>query len=268
MIEESVLTGIILGAIQGILEWLPVSSEGNITVILTALGRSPATAVSLALFLHLGTAVSASVYYRRELWAVFGDAWKTRTTLESTTPVVFYLIATVTSGVVGIAAYASLVEFVTALTGSAIVICIGVLLIAMGVFQAVTSTVSSNKTREPTVGDAVLVGIAQGVAILPGVTRSGMTTGTLLLRGHDGPAAFRYSFILSIPAALGGGLLGGLETGISDFAFSVALAAFVTAALVGLVSIEFLIRIVERVAFSVVCLLLGTATVLGGVVVL
>jgi undecaprenyl-diphosphatase len=181
---------------------------------------------------------------------------------------VFYFIATVTSGVVGIAAYASLVEFVTALTGSAIVICIGVLLIAMGVFQAVTSTVSSNKTREPTVGDAVLVGIAQGVAILPGVTRSGMTTGTLLLRGHDGPAAFRYSFILSIPAALGGGLLGGLETGISGFAFSVALAAFVTAALVGLVSIEFLIRIVERVAFSVVCLLLGTATVLGGVVVL
>ena len=265
---QSVIVPIILGALQGIFEWLPISSEGNMTVILTAMGRPPGDAVSLALFLHLGTAVSATVYYRTTIWRVLasvGDWWRGDTVSP---PLAFYLVATLVSGGVGIGSYLLLQEVVSAFTGGTVVVIIGLLLIAMGVFQRVSTGGASVSSRDPTVGDAILVGAAQGIAILPGITRSGMTTGTLLLRGYDGADAFEYSFVLSIPAAIGGGLLAGIDAGLQGFTPVGAFAAFLTAAVVGYLSIDVLLRLVERIAFWAVCLGLGGFAVVGGVLVL
>jgi len=112
----------------------------------------------------------------------------------------------------------------------------------------------------------VLVGVAQGLAILPGISRSGMTTGTLLLRGHEGPQAFRFSFLLAIPASVGGGLLGYLDTGLNTslLAAGVALGA---AAVAGYASIDALLRIVDELPFWAICVGLGALAIVGGVLV-
>lgn len=267
--DRSLVVALVVGALQGVFEWLPISSEGNLTVVLSALGRSPEEAVAFSLFLHLGTALSATVYYRGEVAELLGllPDWRPDGAFSGEqAPVSFLMVGTLVSGVVGIAAYATLEEIVNALTGGAVVVLIGVLLVATGLFQRLSSD-RSDADADPRPVDAVLVGVAQGVAILPGVSRSGMTTGTLLLRGYDGTSAFRYSFLLSIPAAIGGGLLAYLDTGLGDVTPLAAGVALLAAFLVGYATIDALLRIVERVSFWAVCIGLGGLAIIGGVLV-
>lgn len=265
--KQSLLIAVLIGILQGIFEWLPISSEGNITVALSALNYSPKAAVSFALFLHLGTALSATLYYRDELREVLSllPTWRPRSAFEDEHAFVSFLaIGTVVSGVVGLTAYATLEHVVSALTGGAVVILIGGLLVVTGLFQRVSNRSDGRLRSDPTLGDAVLVGIAQGTAILPGISRSGMTTGVLLLRGHNGTDSFHYSFLLSIPAALGGGLLAFLDTGLAGVSPLAAGVAVLTSAVVGYATIDALLRVVERISFWAVCIGLGMLSVIGG----
>ena len=247
---------------------LRLAKDGCITVILAALGRQPRDAVTLALFLHLGTAVSATAYYRNTIYELLTAGIIQLRGGESDAPLIFYLVATGVSGVVGIGSYAILQEIVSALTGGAVVIAIGALLIIMGGFQRASAGGEVIASPDPGIVDAILVGAAQGIAILPGITRSGMTTGTLLLRGYERSDASRLSFVLSIPAATGGGILAAIDSGLQGLTPTAAVAAFITAAIVGYLSIDVLLRIVERVAFWGVCIGLGTAAIVGGVLVI
>ncbi|MWG34440.1 undecaprenyl-diphosphate phosphatase [Halomarina oriensis] len=268
--DRSLLVALLAGVLQGIFEWLPISSEGNLTVVLTALGRPAEAAVAFSLFLHLGTAGSASVYYREEVAELLGRLpdWRPkRAFVGEQAPVTFLAVGTLVSGLVGIAAYATLDEVVNELTGGTVVVLVGVLLVVTGLFQKFTAGRASTE-RDPDLLDAVLVGAAQGVAILPGVSRSGMTTGTLLLRGYDGSSAFRFSFLLSIPAALGGAAIAYVDTGLGEVTPTAAAIALLTAFLVGYATIDALLRVVERVPFWLVCLGLGAVAMLGGALVL
>ncbi|MFQ3295530.1 MAG: undecaprenyl-diphosphatase [Natrialbaceae archaeon] len=267
------LLAFLLGVLQGVFEWLPISSEGNVSMALTALGRSPEASVQLALFLHLGTALAATVYYRRSISDVLATLpeWRPRSAfVEATAETSFLGIATVASGVVGGIGYLLLEEAVSALSGGTFVALIGVLLIATGVLQrtAGEGNGESVSARRPTAFDAVLVGALQGLAVLPGVSRSGTTTSALLLRRYEGEQSFRLSFLLSIPAAVGAGLIVALDVGgvpsVSPASGAIALG---TAAIVGYATIDLLMRIVRRVAFWGVCVGLGALAVIGGVLV-
>ena len=266
---RDLVVALVVGILQGIFEWLPISSEGNITIVLSALGRSPEAGVAFALFLHLGTALAATVYYREDIWDVLGllPTWRPANATEGEYATVTFLgIGTLVSGVVGIAAYVTLVDAVSELGGGLFVALVGVLLVLTGAFQYLSQDLVGDP-RTPTSLDAVLVGVAQGIAILPGVSRSGMTTGTLLLRGHEGARAFRLSFLLAIPASVGGGLLGYLDTGLNTslVAAGVALGA---AGVVGYASIGALMRIVDELPFWGVCVGLGALAIAGGVLVI
>ncbi|WP_128476581.1 undecaprenyl-diphosphate phosphatase [Halorussus pelagicus] len=266
--NRAALVAVVAGALQGVFEWLPISSEGNITVFLTALGSSPEAAVQFSLFLHVGTALSATVYYRGELTDVLSTLprWRPGEAFDGgeTATLSFLAVATLASGVVGLAAYATLETVVSALTGGALVALIGVLLVATGVLQRVADGFEFGGRASPDLTDAVLVGALQGLAILPGVSRSGTTASALLFRGHDGPSSFRLSFLLSIPAALGAGILVLLDTGIPSVAPVEAALALGTAAVVGYLTIGALMRVVKRVPFWGVCLGLGALAILGG----
>ncbi|MFW5956676.1 MAG: undecaprenyl-diphosphate phosphatase [Halorhabdus sp.] len=266
---RDLVVALVVGILQGIFEWLPISSEGNVTIVLSALGRSPEAGVAFALFLHLGTALAATVYYREDIGAVLRllPTWRPSNADEGAYATVTFLgIGTLVSGVVGIVAYLTLVDAVSELGGGVFIALIGVLLVLTGAFQYLSRD-RLGAGRTPTILDAVLVGVAQGVAILPGISRSGMTTGTLLLRGHEGTEAFRFSFLLAIPASVGGGLLGYLDTGLdtSLLAAGVALGA---SAVVGYASIDALLRIVDELPFWAVCVGLGALAIVGGVLVI
>jgi undecaprenyl-diphosphatase len=271
MVDET-LVAFAAGLLQGIFEWLPISSEGNIAIVLTALGATPTAAVSFALFLHVGTALSAITYYRSELVRILLSAFELdikRPFAASTSILSFVCIATFTSGVVGLLAYAALEALVSAVTGGLFVALIGALLVVTGLLQRYANTISLQSTRSPSIVDAILIGALQGLAILPGVSRSGTTTSVLLLRGFDAEASLRLSFLLSIPAALGGGLLGYLESGgLPAIGVLPAVVALGTATVVGYVTIDALMRLVQRIDFWLVCVVLGSLAVVGGVILL
>jgi undecaprenyl-diphosphatase len=265
---RELLAALLAGTLQGVLEWLPVSSQGNLAAALTAVGASPALAIQFSLFLQMGTTLSAAFYYRRDVRSALAGAHEWRPGSAFASPnadLTFVVVATATTGLVGIPLYALLIDAASALAGSAFVALVGVLLVLTGLLQRVTESVGLGGRERPDWLDAVLVGALQGLSILPGVSRSGTTTSGLLLRGHDGPSAFRLSFLLSIPAGLGAGALtmadaGGLP-GVSPAAAVVALSA---SALVGYAAIGALLSIVEHVPFWAICYGLGGLAIIGG----
>jgi len=262
---------VIAGVVQGIVEWLPVSSQGNLALVLSLLGIDPATALQLALFLQVGTTLSAATYYREEIRTAFDavPGWRPGAAFDGDNAIPSYIvIACLMTGLVGIPLYIIAVDFASQLTGGVFIALIGVLLIVTGFLQLASESVAMGGTTQPTLADSVLVGAVQGVAILPGVSRSGVTTSAFLFRSYEPPAAFRLSFLLSIPASLGGATLTVLGAGgLPGIAPLPALTALVVSALVGYLTIDALMRVVERVPFWAVCFGLGGLAIVGGGVV-
>jgi len=269
--STDLLVAVLAGVVQGVVEWLPVSSQGNLSLFLTAVGTSPDIALQLALFLQLGTTLSAASYYREEISTAARSfpRWRPQAAFEEENALTsFIMIACVATGVVGIPLYLFAVDLAGQLSGGLFISLIGVLLILTGIVQLASESVGGTFREQPTLVDACLVGAAQGIAILPGISRSGMTTSALLFRSYDPPVAFRLSFLLAIPASLGAAALtvagaGGLP-GISP---SGALVATATSAVVGYLTIDALMRFVERVAFWMICFGLGGLAIVGGGVV-
>lgn len=265
------LEAFLLGVIQGIFEWLPVSSEGNVAIAMTALAGDPALAVQFALFLHLGTALAATTYYRADIYDLIRALrnWRPGTADQVHRELTFLVLATLVAAAVALAAYVLLLEAVTAIAGGAFIGLVGILLVFMGFFEWISARAGTIAHRPPGLLDAVLVGIGQGLAVLPGVSRSGTTVGILLLRAYDGPIAFRLSFLLAIPASIGGGILALVARGgIPGVAAGPALLALATSAIVGYGTIDLLMRIVDRVRFWAVCIGLGVLAMIGGGVLL
>lgn len=269
MVDTSLVIAFVTGILQGIFEWLPISSEGNITLFLRAMGKQPEAAVQFSLFLHLGTAIAATVYYRDEIQRVLESlpTWRPRSAFdEQQAELSFIVVAMFASGIVGILAYFTLDAVVSDLAGGGFVALIGVLLIGTGILLRTADRFELGNRETPTLRDAVLVGSMQGLSILPGVSRSGTTAGMLLFRGYDGVNAFRLSFLLSIPAAAGAGMLVVLKTGaLPTVSLKAAVIAIGTSAVIGYITIDALLRVVERVSFWAVCVGIGTLAVLGGV---
>lgn len=269
MAALELLVGLLVGVVQGVVEWLPVSSEGVVALVLTGLAFSPVTAVRYALVLHAGTALAATAYYRREIRAYLAQlpSWRPDRAFDAEfASLSFLALATVVSAAVGFAGYRLLLASASELGGGLFIALIGGLLIVTGVVQrAATGGVVAEATR-PRGVDAVLVGVGQGLAVLPGISRSGTTVSVLLLRGYRAETAFELSFLLAIPASLGAGTLsftdaGGLS-GVSTAALAVA---FVASAAVGYLTIGALLGVVRRIAFWGVCVGFGGLAVVGGV---
>ena len=268
MSRVELVVGILAGIVQGVVEWLPVSSQGNLALFLTAIGTDPDVALQLALFLQVGTTVSAATYYREDIRRVIEAApgWRPDSAYNEENALISYiLVACTMTSLVGIPLYIFAVDLAGELSGSVFVGLIGVLLVLTGVVQLTSESMSMGDRRQPTLVDSVLVGAVQGIAILPGISRSGVTSSALLFRSYDPPEAFRLSFILSIPASLGAAALtvvgaGGLP-GINPDA---ALAALLVSAVVGYLMIGTIMRVVDRVPFWVVCFGLGGLAILGG----
>ncbi|WP_418284184.1 undecaprenyl-diphosphate phosphatase [Halorubrum sp. DTA46] len=271
VLSTDLSVAILAGIVQGIVEWLPVSSQGNLALVLTLVGTDPAVALQLALFLQLGTTLSAATYYRDEIRTALAavPGWRPRAAYEGDNAIASYVVvACLLTGVVGIPLYLFAVDLAGQLTGGVFIAVIGVLLIATGVLQFASESVSMGGRTTPTLRDSVLVGAVQGVAILPGISRSGVTTSAFLFRSYEPPAAFRLSFLLSIPASLGAAVLTLLSAGgLPGISLSAAAVALSVSAVVGYLTIDVLMRVVDRVPFWAVCFGLGGLAIVGGGVV-
>ncbi|MFC6615209.1 undecaprenyl-diphosphate phosphatase [Halopenitus salinus] len=268
MTRTELIVAVLAGIVQGVVEWLPVSSQGNLALFLTIAGTDPQVAIQLALFLQVGTTVSAASYYREDITRAAGavPGWRPDAAYSGENAIASYVVvACVMTGIVGIPLYVYAVDLAGQLAGGVFIALIGVLLVLTGVLQIASESIGMGGRERPTFRDSLLVGALQGIAILPGVSRSGITTSALLVRSYDPPAAFRLSFLLSIPASLaaaaltvfGAGGLPGIAPGAAALALSVS-------AVVGYFTIDALMRVVERVPFWAVCFGLGGLAIVGG----
>jgi len=270
MCMNPVIVALVLGILQGILEWIPVSSEGGVALASTALGGlNPADATRLALFLHAGTGVAALAYYRTEV-AEMGRSARTLSRqpfAAETADRSFILLATAATGLTGLPAYLLLDAVVSELQGGFFLAFVGGLLVLTGLLQRFAAALSLGERTRPDWGDAVLVGALQGLAILPGVSRSGTTVSALLLRGHEGESSLRLSFLLSIPAAFAANALVLADTGLPAIDPLGAVVALVTSAVVGYLTVGALVAIVRSIPFWTVCTVFGGLGLVGGLVV-
>jgi undecaprenyl-diphosphatase len=258
---------LLLGALQGIAEWLPISSQAVLVLAqVHLLGETNIGAlIETALFFHLGTFFAALVYYRKDIRQLIGSllTWKT-TPLKIKKEIRFYVIATAISAALGFGLLMLLerVVFDFELAGKIITLGVGVLLLGTAVLQVFASKQSERALQEPTPKDAVIAGIGQGFAALPGVSRSGTTVSLLLLRGLNKRAALSLSFIMSLPIVLGGNILLNLnETSLSAESLVGLLSAFVF----GLLTIHGLVKLAERVKFSWFVGFFGVLTLISGI---
>ena len=267
-IDWDLVVAILAGIVQGIVEWLPVSSQGNLSLFLTLVGTSPEQALQLALFLQMGTTISSALYYRDDIRESFAAVpeWRPTTAFVGPNAVTsFVVVACLATGLIGVPIYFLAADIASELSGGLFIAAIGVLLVATGILQLASESVDLADRAEPTFRDAIIVGAFQGLSILPGVSRSGITTSVLLFRSYRAPSAFRLSFLLSIPTGLGAGaLIYVTEGGIPGVSPAAAVTAIVTSAIVGYATIGALMRVVERIPFWIVCFGLGGLAIVGG----
>ncbi len=260
-------THIILGALQGIAEWLPISSEAVLVLAQVHwLGETDlGVLIETALFFHLGTFLAALVYYRREVADIFRVLWKwPKAEHHQKQEIRFYVVATLISAAIGFVLLTLIkqVVFDFELAGRVITIIVGLLLLVTAALQMFASRRSERALQEPTLADAVYTGVGQGFAALPGVSRSGTTVSLLLLRGLNKKAALSLSFIMSLPIVLGGNIL--LNTG--DFHLTgEVLAGLVSAFVFGLITIHALVGLAERIKFAWFVGVFGVLTVISGI---
>jgi len=265
---QATILALLVGLVQGVLEWLPVSSEGGVALVVSLVaGESAFDATQFALFLHAGTAVAALAFYRDDALGLLAEVpeWRPRDAFGADrADLTFYGVASLVSGVVGLSLYAALSAVASELAGGTFVAAVGVLLVGTGLVQRAAGRWGLGERATPDAFDAVLVGACQGLALLPGVSRSGTTVSALLLRGHEGERALQLSFLLSIPASLGASLLVVLDDGVPTVPLAQAVLALAVSAVVGYLTVGALVAIVRRVAFWGVCVGFGALAVFGG----
>ncbi len=249
---------IIIGVIQGITEWLPISSEGMTSLIMVNLfGSTLKEAVLLAIWVHAGTLLAAIVFFRKDLWDVLLN-------------LVAYLGGSKRSREIGrLTWFLGVSTFLTALIGTPILLLgldridipgdfatfvIGLMLIITGVFQLLAGKVGRS-FKDLKVADALTVGGVQGFSTLPGISRSGITVSTLLFLGYDAKEALRLSFLMSIPVVLGAEI--GLVV-LDKITFDMnTVAAAGASFLAGIATIKLFITVAERISFGYFCVVIG-----------
>ena len=140
---------------------------------------------------------------------------------------------------------------------------VGIMMLATGILLMRKRSVGTRGRDDVTWPDAVATGVAQGLAALPGLSRSGLTVSTLLWRKVDRSETLTLSFLLSVPASLGAGIYGALKTG--AFASPEALTSLAIAAAVGFVAIRLLMKVAERVNFGWFVVIVGGSIIAGAV---
>ena len=235
------LEAIIFGLVQGITEFLPVSSSGHLTLFGRIFAVEEAAMMSFTTLLHMGTLIAVFVVMRREIGGILRDIFGRMTWL--------IVVATIPAVIAAII----LGDWLDSLFG-------GSMLGYSFLMTAVILLTSLLWRHEKTSGDvgykeAVLGGIGQAIAIVPGISRSGTTITALLLSGVERQKAIRFSFLMSIPAILGGfaldvyHLIKGEGSAVLDLGIGNIIIGVLAAAASGWLVMEFMLRKLNRRGF-------------------
>ncbi len=266
------LLGLVLGLVQGVSEWLPISSKTQVILVSTYFFNLDfAEAYALGLFMEIGTFFAALWYFRVEAWRVL-KALVGRGDEESRLMLKFLVVVTLITAVLAVAIYKAVSQTVTGPVLGVPMIALGCVLLADGALITIAKgrRNPSKGLKELSLRDMALVGLAQGVAAFPGVSRSGATVSALLLLGVKPDESFRLSFIALIPASIGATAATVLLThtqirsALSTVTPEVVLFAILVTIVVGVSFIRVLLRVADSRRIALLTFALGALAILGG----
>lgn len=233
----TILQSLILGIIQGLTEFLPISSSGHLVLFQRLFGLGEGI-LTFDVLVHLGTLVAVFAVFWQDIVSIIKKPWQRLSLL--------IIVATIPTGLMGI----GLKDFFESLFESGKTL--GIEFLATGLIIWFADSIrqrSSKDINEISYFDAAFVGVMQGIAILPAVSRSGLTIAGSLFRGIDRATAARFSFLVSVPAIAGAAafdmkdiLVQGVPQGLG----LPYLIGFVAAAVSGYWAIKFMIRLLQK----------------------
>ena len=260
---------LILGIVQGFTEWLPVSSSGHLVILQEVWGLD--VPVLFDVLLHVATALVVLIFLRKEVAEIlrslarFMRRWrageKASVVLREEDGAMtawLIVIGTIPTALIGFALW----RWTKLLFHSLLVVAVG--LIITGIALSLTYAVRKRDGKPLGTAGALAVGVIQGIALIPGISRSGATISTGLLLGAERVRVARYSFLLAVPAILGAAMAGALDAGSGSLnvdALSLTVA-LVSAAGSAFLALRLLFAIISRArfyAFAPYCLAVGIA---------
>lgn len=284
------LQAILMGIIQGLTEFIPVSSSGHLALIKSIFGFETETGVLFDVLLHVATIVAICFMFYKDLLrliiefcgivkdlfiniSIFSKTITGKSDKENYLKiidnpyrrfVVLLIVSTIPTGILGIL----LKDVVNFATGNLLIV--GICLISTGLILIMSDYLPNKgkRLKDVNYGDAFSVGVAQGIATLPGLSRSGVTIAASLLCGFDRKFASKYSFIMSIPAILGALVieLGDIsEQAVTGGDVACYIVGMIIAAIVGIVALKLIINLINRKMmkyFSFYCIGIGFISII------
>lgn len=262
---------IVIALLQGIFEWLPISSSGQTMVIATNLFRiSPDNAFSLAIWLHLGTTLAVLLRFRKDfikvLQTIIYKDFKDEVLLKKRNWIIFATFGTAITAVPLYFIFKVLfIDYFTAFQGDVITLFVSGLLVFTGVFIISTRKKYGDLTIEniskiKVHKDSFISGLVQGFSILPGISRSGLTTSAILIKKYEQDNALKLSFLMTVPVAIASIIVDIIFGEGSVFGTLDILTIFITTIisfLVGYLTIELLLRLAKKINFGYFCIAYG-----------
>jgi len=260
----NIIEAIILGIIQGATEFLPISSSGHLLLVPSILNIAEPNLNAIAMA-HQGTLLAIIVYFRHDLWqiitAVFEGVKNRQPLATAHSRLGWYIAAgSIPAVIAGLLLDDILKDALSNPTVAAVLLLFNAVILVLGERALKGGKTISNLLPI----DAIAIGIAQVVALFPGISRSGVTMSAGMGRGFDRSSAARFSFLLGVPVIAGAGLIAAYELARSpDIADNLAYlgVTFITAFIVGYLCIYFLLRWVRSHSlyiFAIYCALAGS----------
>lgn len=286
----SLLQAIIMGIIQGVTEFLPVSSSGHLAIFKILFHAETDTGLLFDVILHLGTLLAIFAVYYRDIFRmivegvqIIRDAFinvmrffrnkfckEENKYIRIVTNgyrkfVLLVIVSTIPTGIIGIVAS----EFIA--MASQILLIPGICLIVTSILLFISDRIQGGRKGPKNISytNGFVIGICQGIATLPGLSRSGTTIAACLISGFDRRFAVKYSFIMSIPAVLGAAILELKDlpsASVSGTEIAYYLVGMLVAAVVGYICIKTMLVIVKKkkfTIFSIYCFLVGVLSIGG-----
>lgn len=260
---EDILNYILLGIIQGLTEFLPVSSSGHLEIAKEILHNDSLSdenqSMLVTVALHGATALSTMVIFRKDIVTIFKGLFSFKWNEESqfAVKIILSMVPAVIIGLVFNDFIESFFAGQMLLVGSCLLLTAGLLYLA---------DKAKNTTKDVSFSNALIIGISQAIAILPGISRSGATISTAVLLGIDKTKAARFSFLMVIPVILGKmakDMMSGDFTSQNEQILPLLLG-FIAAFVTGLLACTWMIKIVQKSQlkyFSYYCIVVGTIAI-------
>lgn len=256
---------LILGLIQGLTEYLPVSSSGHLTIGANLFGLNGEENLAFSVAVHVATVLSTCVILWKEIVWLFQDFFKFKWN-EGTKYIVNILISMIPVAIVGF----FFKDQVEAIFGSGLLV-VGICLLITATLLAFSYFAKPRQKENISPLHAFIIGIAQAVAVLPGLSRSGSTISTGLLLGNKKEKLAQFSFLMVIPPILGEALLDvkdmlevGVETTMAGLPTTSLIIGFIAAFVSGCLACKWMINIVKKgklIWFAVYCAIVGLLTI-------